>query len=102
MHIGDGYEYEFPAQQGWICPKCGRVNAPWLSFCPCYDEGKKVVYSTGSGTDNIKAVARTSCLEWTSCVDCGYEPGSPNCPSYGVVTAKSGCFKGVKVSKTSK
>ena len=35
--------YEAPAhpsvgvygQQGWICPKCGRVNAPWVTTCPC-------------------------------------------------------------------
>ena len=21
---------------GWICPKCGRGLAPWVSECPCY------------------------------------------------------------------
>ena len=21
---------------GWVCPKCGRVNAPWKSTCDCY------------------------------------------------------------------
>ena len=29
------YNNELPPQQGWICPKCGRVNAPWKSGCDC-------------------------------------------------------------------
>ena len=29
------YNNELPLQQGWICPKCGRVNAPWLPTCGC-------------------------------------------------------------------
>lgn len=24
-----------PMQYGWICPKCGRANAPWSATCPC-------------------------------------------------------------------
>ena len=24
--------------QGWVCPKCGRVNAPWVGSCMCYME----------------------------------------------------------------
>lgn len=22
-------------EMGWICPRCGRVNAPWQACCPC-------------------------------------------------------------------
>lgn len=22
-------------QQGWLCPRCGKVNAPWVMQCNC-------------------------------------------------------------------
>lgn len=36
---------ELPPQQGWVCPKCGRVNAPWKSSCDCVS-----TQTTGTGT----------------------------------------------------
>ena len=24
-----------PMAYGWVCPRCGRVNAPWTSQCDC-------------------------------------------------------------------
>ena len=29
------FNWEIPAQQGWVCPRCKRVNAPWVSQCDC-------------------------------------------------------------------
>ncbi len=25
----------YKAEQGWECPRCGRINAPWKSQCDC-------------------------------------------------------------------
>lgn len=36
---------ELPPQRGWICPKCGRVNAPWKPSCDCVS-----TQTTGTGT----------------------------------------------------
>ena len=33
--------------EGWICPKCGRGLAPWMSECPCYME-KATQFVTGT------------------------------------------------------
>ena len=40
--IGDRIEINSPIDigvvgepKGWICPRCGRVNAPWISQCSC-------------------------------------------------------------------
>ena len=30
---------------GWICPKCGRGLAPWVSECPCYLNDHKLTNS---------------------------------------------------------
>lgn len=30
------YSYTKPkAEQGWECPRCGRINAPWVRQCDC-------------------------------------------------------------------
>lgn len=27
-------------KEGWICPKCGKVLAPWVPACDCYKQYK--------------------------------------------------------------
>lgn len=44
----DGY-----GNYGWICPKCGKVNAPHRDFCDCSGGGyyPNIVYCGGSGNN---------------------------------------------------
>lgn len=38
---------------GWICPKCGRALAPWVSSCPCYLENLQITCTqTGTAVGN--------------------------------------------------
>lgn len=25
-------------KEGWVCPKCGKVLAPWVPSCDCYTQ----------------------------------------------------------------
>ena len=31
----DNGTYAASALQGWVCPRCGRVWAPWVQACDC-------------------------------------------------------------------
>ena len=33
----ESYTINPPQLYGWVCPKCGRVNAPWKSTCDCHN-----------------------------------------------------------------
>lgn len=37
--------------EGWICPRCKRVNAPWVERCDCIDDSLR--------TNNINC-----CHQW--------------------------------------
>ena len=33
-------------REGWICPVCGNVNAPWIASCLCNGQGPKIITSS--------------------------------------------------------
>ena len=49
--IGDWPTHAF--NYGWICPKCGKVNAPHRDFCDCSGGGyyPNIVYCGGTGNN---------------------------------------------------
>ena len=28
-------------QEGWLCPRCGRINAPFVTYCGCKADDKQ-------------------------------------------------------------
>lgn len=35
-------------QEGWICPRCGKVNAPWMPNCDCKSGGSNTPPKIGA------------------------------------------------------
>ena len=33
------------AEQGWECPRCGRINAPWISHCDCSRSNIDIIWT---------------------------------------------------------
>ena len=32
-------------REGWVCPVCGNVNAPWVASCPCGGQDNNTSYN---------------------------------------------------------
>lgn len=39
------YTINPPRQYGWICPLCGKANAPWLNQCPCEQINERTTFT---------------------------------------------------------
>jgi len=51
--------------EGWVCPKCGRVSAPWVSTCPCWQLNATVTAGTMAQFEGQ--------FSWTGTQDCAKE-----------------------------
>lgn len=52
--VGDSTTINPPMlSYGWICPKCGRVNAPWKDHCDC-DGGSGLIWKFDYDHPNYK------------------------------------------------
>lgn len=45
--------YQVQAQQGWQCPVCKRVLAPFVPECPCSGQGMKTFTTVNIGEKQI-------------------------------------------------
>lgn len=75
-------------KEGWICPRCGKVNAPFMSQCTCKSNnspasnfGIECIHDwvwdgTNSDTSNVM-----SCVMYKyHCIKCGKSLTTPQAP----------------------
>lgn len=44
MQFYDPYTDSF-IQEGWVCPRCKKVLAPWVSYCDCVNNIRTTNYT---------------------------------------------------------
>ena len=67
------YEHNYFAQQGWECPKCGRILSPSMLWCLwCCNKEDTVTTSGVIWTDEDIKDKLSSYTTWAKTVDCGW------------------------------
>lgn len=52
--------------EGWLCPRCKKVNAPWVSQCSCTGCNDAVVTNVG---DFPSTSPWSKDINWVTCCD---------------------------------
>lgn len=43
-------------QQGWECPRCHKINAPWVPQCNCTEYKSNLYYTSITNQDQLGAI----------------------------------------------
>ena len=60
------YYQNYTADKGWECPRCGKINAPWISQCSCTRNNE---WYTTISTDSLNIKP-----EWWHEITCATSP----------------------------
>lgn len=60
-------------KEGWICPRCGQVNAPWNPYCSCNKNNNTNNSNFGNGSHKHQWIetSKCTCGNYYKCKLCG-------------------------------
>ena len=88
------------AEQGWECPRCGRINAPWVRSCDCSNnQGSPIINWTYPGKGSHDDWWKT----YVTCGDADNVLNNPNIYQVGGSDYKEGhTYVNVNSTQTNK
>lgn len=42
---------KYQSEKGWECPRCGRINAPWVRQCDCNRDNWNITWTDNTSED---------------------------------------------------
>lgn len=44
---------KYQSEKGWECPRCGRINAPWVRQCDCSRDNWNITWTDNTSEDDL-------------------------------------------------
>lgn len=60
------FEWAAPVERGWLCPRCSRINAPWVRQCDCTLNKEYITWTS----DHVPGWQQSD--EWWKNVTCSH------------------------------